>query len=378
MAKRLLLIVNTTEFFLSHRLPIALSAQKEGFEVHVATGSSDGSEKLEQYGIKHHVLPLNRSGKNFLREAWTTISITILIRSLKPDLVHLVTIKPVLYGGLATRLCSVPTVAAISGLGSVFLAESFTERLLRKFVIMLYRVAMGHEQLRVIFQNTEDQKLITSICKLPEERSLLIPGSGVNLTDYPHLNEPVTKKVKVLFAGRLLKDKGIREYLEAASLLSERGVEAEFVVAGSADPDNPATITEDYLSQWRLESNVEFLGQRQDIPQLFTNAHIIVLPSYREGLPKALIEAAACGRAVVTTDVPGCRDAIIPGQTGIMVPPRNVSSLAEAIKKLIDKPDLRKSMGSAGRKLAEEKFAIEYVIDAHIRVYRELLKLGGA
>lgn len=378
MAKRLLLIVNTTEFFLSHRLPIALSAQKEGFEVHVATGSSDGSEKLEQYAIKHHVLPLNRSGKNFLTEAWTTFAIIRLIRSLKPDLAHLVTIKPVIYGGLATRLCSVPTVVAISGLGSVFLAERFTERLLRKFVIMLYRVAMGHERLRVIFQNTEDRKLITSICRLPEGKCLLIPGSGVNLTDYPHLNEPLTKRVKVLFAGRLLKDKGIREYVEAASLLSEQGLDADFFVAGNADPGNPATITEDCLTQWRLEGNVEFLGQRRDIPQLFSNAHIIVLPSYREGLPKVLIEAAACGRAVVTTDVPGCRDAIIPEQTGILVPSREVTLLANAIKILIDNPDLRRSMGIAGRKLAEEKFAIEYVIDAHMGVYRELIKLGGA
>ncbi len=376
MKKRLLFIVNTMEFFLSHRLPIARAAQKAGYEIHVATGTNYGHQHLKLYGFKHYLLPLSRSGKNLLRETWTTIFIIRLIRQIRPDIVHLVTIKPVLYGGLAARICKVPCVAAISGLGSVFMAQTIAERALRFFVARFYRLALGYKKLRIIFQNADDRKIITSLCDLPFEKSILIPGSGVDLTEYKYYPEPESP-IKVIFAGRLLKDKGIREFVRAASILSEQGIDALFMVAGAEDNGNPATIRSEILEQWRTEGRVEFLEQRNDIAKLFRDSHIVVLPSYREGLPKVLIEAAACGRAVVTTDVPGCRDAIIPDETGILVPHRNALALAETIKKLIYNPELRRAMGKAGRELAERKFAINYVVDAHMNLYDELDKMYG-
>lgn len=374
MKKRLLFVVNTIDFFLSHRLPIALSAQNAGYEVHVATGTDDGEKQLKVYGFKHHPLPLTRSGKNVLREIWTTLLLTKMMRKLKPDIVHLVTIKPVIYGGIAARISGMPAVvAAISGLGATFLAQSTSARILRFFVTRLYRLALGHKNINIIFQNDDDRKLLLTTCRLMGKKTTLIPGSGVALSEYPNHPEPKTT-LKVIFAARLLEDKGIREFVEAAYSLNQQGVKAEFQVAGTIDPGNPTTITEPYLNEWRNSGAVEFLGQRNDIARLFSMSHIVVLPSYREGLPKVLIEAAACGRAVVTTDVPGCRDAIIPDVTGILVPPRNSGALAYAIKMLSNNPVLRQEMGRAGRALAEKKFAIENVIETHMSIYDELLK----
>jgi glycosyltransferase involved in cell wall biosynthesis len=237
-------------------------------------------------------------------------------------------------------------------------------------------LALGYPKLRIVFQNDDDRKIISSLCNLPNEKSILIPGSGVDLTEYAYQPEPETK-IKVIFVGRLLKDKGIREFIRAASMLDEQGVEAHFLAAGSTDTGNPATIKKEHLEQWRSEGIVEFLGQRNDIAQLLSDSHIVVLPSYREGLPKSLIEAAACGRAVVTTNVPGCRDAIIPNETGLLVPHRNAAKLAYAIKLLIHNQDLRHAMGKAGRRLAEEKFAIHNVVDAHMNLYNELINMYG-
>lgn len=295
---------------------------------------------------------------------------------IRPDLVHLVTIKPVLYGGLMARLANVPAmVAAISGLGTVFIDRKQAQSLMRCGVEWLYRLALGYSNAKVIFQNPDDRAALIAMGAVREEKAALIRGSGVSLADYPMRPEPEGVPV-VTFAARLLKDKGVMEFAEAARELKRRGVTARFWLAGSLDAGNLTSISEEDLSQWRKERVVEVLGYQSNIPNLFANSNIVVLPSYREGLPKALIEAAACGRAVVTTDVPGCRDAIEPEKTGLLVPVQDAAALANAIQSLIDDPQRRKQMGVSGRALAEREFAIEKVVNTHLAIYRELLADG--
>lgn len=294
------------------------------------------------------------------------------MRTIRPDLVHLVTIKPVLYGGLMARLSGVPAmVAAISGLGTVFVDRDQKRSWIRRGVEWLYRLALGHPNAKVIFQNPDDRAALTHMGAVSKDKTALIRGSGVSLATYPMRPEPEGVPV-VTFAARLLEDKGVREFVEAARVLMRRGVKARFWLAGSLDPGNLTSISEDVLMQWSKEGVVEVLGHQSDIPNLFASSNIIVLPSYREGLPKSLIEAAACGRAVVTTNVPGCRDAIEPDSTGLLVPVRDAAALADAIQSLIDDPHMRKQMGAYGRALAEREFAIEKVVDAHLAIYREL------
>jgi glycosyltransferase involved in cell wall biosynthesis len=369
----LLFVINIPEFFVSHRLPLAIAARSAGYKVHIATGPGTASERITELEFEHHLIPISRSGHNPLTELATLWGLYRLMRKVRPDLVHLVTIKPVLYGGLMARLAGVPAmVAAISGLGTVFIDRDRSRSWMRSGVGWFYRFALGHPNARVIFQNPDDRSLLIGNKAVRDEQVTLIRGSGVFLAEYPMRPEPESVPV-VTFAARLLRDKGVREFVEAARLLKARGVATRFWLAGSTDPGNPTSISEDDVAVWDKEGLVEILGYRVDIPNVFADSNIIVLPSYREGLPKALIEAAACGRAVVTTDVPGCRDAIEPDTTGLLIPVRNSSALADAIQSLIEDPQRRKQMGASGRALAEREFSIEMVVNAHLSIYEKLV-----
>lgn len=372
MAKRLLFVVNAPAFFISHRLPVAEGARQAGFEVHVATGSGEACQQIIDAGFEHHLLPLSRSGKNPWAELVCIVTLCRLMRKVRPVLVHLVTIKPVLYGGVAARFTGVRcVVAAVSGLGSVFIAQGTKAAVLRGVIKPLYRLAFGHKNLKVIFQNPDDCDALVKLNTLSISQAKLIRGSGVRLADYPFVPEPCGSPV-VAMVARLLKDKGVGEYVAAVRLLKQRGVDARFWLIGDPDPGNPATVTESEMHAWRDEGAVELFGYRKDIAQLFALSNIVVLPSYREGLPKVLVEAAACGRAVVTTDVPGCRDAIEPSETGLLVPVCSVEALADAVERLIVDVSLRQQLGQAGRQLAEREFAIERIVDAHLAIYAEL------
>jgi glycosyltransferase involved in cell wall biosynthesis len=372
VTKRLLFVVNSPAFFISHRLPLALAAKLEGYEVHVATMPGETAGQITDLGLIHHELPLTRSGSSPFKEMFVFIAILRLFRQLNPSLVHLVTIKPVLYGGLAARLARVPgVVAAVSGLGFVFIAKGFKASLVRMGVMSLYRLAFGKRNLLVIFQNIDDRNSFIKAGVLVVEKTVVIRGSGVDLSDYPAIIEPDGVPI-VIMAARLLRDKGVREFIAAVRALTQRDIKARFLLVGDADPHNPATLTASELDLIRKEECVELLGYRNDVPELFAASNIVVLPSYREGLPKVLIEAAAAGRAVVTTDVPGCRDAIEPDVTGLLVPVADAKALAAAIQRLIEDVDLRQRMGREGRLLAEKEFAIEKVVQAHLDIYRAL------
>jgi glycosyltransferase involved in cell wall biosynthesis len=372
MDRRILFVANSPAFFVSHRLPLASAALREGYEVHVATMSGQAVSQITAAGIIHHALPLTRSGSNPLNELFVFISIYKLFRRLHPELVHLVTIKPVLYGGLAARLAGIRSVvAAVTGLGYVFIARGLKASIMQVAIMNFYRIAFGKKNLCVIFQNHDDRNNFVKAGMLDGDKTILIKGSGVDLTDFSATAEPEGLPVIIMIA-RLLRDKGVVEYIEAARTILQRGVQAKFIVVGDVDPDNPATITEHELDQFRKEGCVEFLGFRSDIPALLATSNIVVLPSYREGFPKVLVEAAASGRAVVTTDVPGCRDSIEPAVSGLLVPVRDGKALADAIQRLIENSSLRQNMGREGRLLAEKEFSIEKIVQAHLDIYRML------
>jgi glycosyltransferase involved in cell wall biosynthesis len=375
MIPRLIMVVNCPVFFLSHRLKVALAAQKSGFEVHIATGPGLAIKQIIDNGLTHHRLPLSRSGMNLISELRALYSIHRLFRKIQPQLVHLVTIKPVLYGGIAARLTGVQSVvAAVSGLGFNFTSKGLKSALVSYLVTKMYRIALRKKSLKVIFQNFNDYKTLSKVADLRPDKVVIIEGSGVDLTEYTPT--PLPKGIPiVVMAARLLRDKGIYEFVEAAELLKNRGVKAQFWLAGDRDEGNPASVNKSALEVWRKNENVKLLGHREDIPHLFSQASIVVLPSYyREGLPKVLIEAAACGRAVVTTDMPGCRDAIDPEVSGLLVPPRDVNTLADAIQRLLLDPKLCEQMGKSARQLAEQKFSIEKVVSTHMSIYNELLE----
>ncbi len=372
-ARRLLFVVNNPAFFTSHRLPVAQAAQRAGYDVHVATMDGPAVADIVALGMTHHVIPMTRSGKHPLQELGTLLALLRLFRRLRPRVVHLVTIKPVLYGGIAARLARVPgMVAAISGLGFVFLSNSLKMRLVRSVVARLYRLALGHPNSRVIFQNASDRDLLKSLGAVRDEQVVLIRGAGVDLNRCQALPEPAAPPVVATMVARLLRDKGVWEFVEAARLLRARGVPVTMRLVGGVDAGNPTSATPAEVEAWQREGCVEALGERSDVPQLYAASHIAVLPSYREGLPKSLIEAAACGRAVVTTDVPGCRDAIDPDKTGLLVPVRDPQALADAIARLAGDATLRQAMGTAGRALAEREFNIERVARIHVELYDTL------
>lgn len=344
--------------------------------MHVATALGSEVESIRTYGFRHHIVPFARSGQNPIVELKTLVQLVKLFRHLNPDLVHLVTIKPVLYGGIASRIAGVKSVvAAISGLGTVFLATSVPARMRRSVVTRLYSAAFKQKRLAVIFQNPDDRDILLSLGTLRKAQARMIRGSGVALSDYPFLPEPKEGNPVVVMAARLLKDKGVCEFVDAARLLHKRGVAVQMHLIGSPDSGNPTSVTPQDVEHWTQEGVVELLGFRKDIAAQYAAANIVCLPSYYgEGLPKSLVEAAACGRAVVTTDHSGCRDAIIPDETGLLVPVKNAEALADAIQKLIEDPELRQHMGVAGRKLAEDEFAIEKIVEQHMHIYTELLE----
>lgn len=373
MRKKLLFVVNVDWFFLSHRLPIALKAQQAGYEVHVATAVTDKQNMLESYGLKVHPLALVRDGLGMFNAVKTLFELRRIFKTVKPDITHLVTIKPVLLGGLVARWLRVPALlSAVSGLGFVFTAKGRLARLLQWMVGLIYSWAFGHHNQIVIFQNPDDRDSLVAASGLSATKVEMIRGSGVDLNIYEVTPEASGIPV-VLLPARLLVDKGIFEFVQAATLLRAKGIWARFVLVGMVDSANPTSISQNQLDDWVAAGVVENWGYRTNMPEVIASANLVVLPSYREGMPKVLLEAAAAGRAVVTTDVPGCRDAVEPGVSGLLVPVRDAESLALAIEQLLANPEQRKAMGLAGRKLAETEFDVRAVVDKHLAIYQRLL-----
>ena len=374
--KKILFLVNDLSFFCSHRLPIAEAMRSKGFEVLIAYGEHGKVDKksIDQRGFRLFHIPMERGGTNLFSDFKTLFSIWSLFKSERPNIVHAITIKPYLYGGIISRLTGIPSmVSAVSGLGTLFIHKDQKSKFLRFLLFPVYRLAFNHPNQTVIFQNQEDANLLSSWGVLKIDRVRLIRGSGVNLENFTDLEEEDSIPV-VCFLARLLVDKGVNEFVLAAEILKKKGVKAKFYLAGGLDSKNKTGLKTHDLNVIKEKGFVEVLGYQKDIPKLYSKSHIVCLPSYREGLPKSLIEAAAAGRAVITTDVPGCRDSIEPNISGLLVPVRDEKALASAIHELIKNPEKRRKMGKAGRALAEKEYRIEKVVDAHLEIYEDLIK----
>lgn len=375
MREKICYVVNNPDFLISHRLEVCLKAQQVGYEVHVICPNMSSVKKLKDLGFVVHLLLLGRNRKNPLADLKTILQLVSFFKIIKPDLVHLITIKPYLYGGVAARLAKVPAVvSAVAGLGIVFSSNSLKYRLLRLGLYPLFKAAFGHSNQAVIFQNLNDKSALVKWNVVSEEQVRIISGSGVDLSVYRMIDEPNDIPV-VSFAARLLKDKGVVVFVEASKILKQRNIEARFWLIGEPDLGSVNSVSQLQLDSWQESGLVELFGFRKDIPDLLPQSNIVTLPSfYGEGLPKVLIEAAACGRAIITTDHPGCRDAIVPGISGVLIPIKNPEALANAVQDLIENTVKRKSMGKAGREFAEKTFLIEKVVGAHLVIYKELLE----
>jgi glycosyltransferase involved in cell wall biosynthesis len=371
----LLFVVNVAWFFRSHRLQLALAARQAGFDVHVATApdTPEDVRAIEAAGLRHHPLNLRR-GRWGLVEEWRLVrELRALYRNLRPAIVHQVTIKPVMFGTLAARLARVPGIVnSISGLGFIFIAKGALARIRRVTVLGAYRLVFRRRDVRVIFQNDDDLQLFLQHRVVRPSQAVLIRGAGVELDRFqPRRREG--PEILAVLPARMLWDKGVREFCDAAARLRAAGVAARFVLAGGLDPGNPAAIDAAWLESEVRAGNVEWWGHRDDIAEVFAQAAIVCLPSYREGLPRALLEAAASGCALVATDVPGCREVVSHEITGLLVPAREPAPLAHALRRLVEDAALRQRLSEAARRRVVEEFSAERVNADTLALYRQVL-----
>ena len=378
MKIKLLFVVNVDWFFISHRLPIALEALKAGYEVNLAMAYSGHKEYLVNLGFIVHEIPFSRAGYSIGREVNTFLCLIRLLRSLRPDVVHAVTVKPVLYTGMLTRLLGIKRlVIAISGLGLVFVDKGWRASMRRLLIKLLYKSAIDLKHTKIIFQNMSDYEILREVVKFDSNNHYLIKGSGVDLREFSYTEPPGGDKFIVSLASRLLKEKGIYDFIAAAEIVKETEYSdlISFRLIGELDLQNPNSVLPEEWDEWRESGIVDCLGFRSDVNKLFATTNIVVLPSYYgEGLPKVLMEAAACGRAVITTDSPGCRDAVLDGKTGVIVPVKDPLVLSQAILVFAKTRGLATKMGKAGREFANTTFSIDSVVSLHMKIYKSLVE----
>ena len=378
---RLLFVLNEAYFLLSHRGAIVRGAKEAGFEIHVAAPPHHAwappgfdVSQLEQEGVTFHPIPMSRRGMNPFGELQTFFALWRLYRRLRPDLVHHVTIKPNLYGGIAARLAGVPAVVyAVTGLGHLFASANPPLAFLRPAVVAGLRLSLNHRNARVIFQNRDDRDLLVSAGAVSPDRCVVLGGAGVDLGLFARLAPPSGTPLVVL-ASRLIWDKGVGVFVEAARALRREGVTARFALVGGTHASNPQAVPEATLKAWVAEGVVEWWGYRTDMPDVLERSHVVCLPSsYGEGVPKVLLEAAAAARPVVASDIPGCRDAVVAGVTGLLVPPGDAAALGIALRRLIENPDQCAAMGVAARQRAQAEFDERSVVKRTMAIYRLLL-----
>jgi glycosyltransferase involved in cell wall biosynthesis len=375
--KSFLFVVNVDWFFVSHRLPIANALLKSGSVVHIATTFTTKKSMLSDMGFIVHEVSFDRRKLGILNFFSALIRLINLYNQIRPDIIHLITMQPILIGGAALLFSrDTKCVFSISGLGHIFIANSLVSRVRKFLVLQWYNLAFKLcSSPAIIFQNKSDLACLSQVSDSVKNCSYLIPGSGVDLACFASPQLVSVKKPIVLMASRLLRSKGVNEFVDAANILHINGYKARFQLVGEPDTSNPGSITHSDLESWKQNSIVELLGFRDDINALMKSCFIFVLPSYyAEGLPKVLCEASAAGRPIVTTDHPGCRDAIVNGLTGILVPPRDTKSLADAIAYLLDHHDYAISLGNAARQHASRYFDINQVVSSHLSIYSKLLQ----
>jgi glycosyltransferase involved in cell wall biosynthesis len=354
---------------------MARAARDAGFEVHVATRVVDGAEAIRAEGFVLHPVPFARGRVSPLGTLATIRALRRIHRCIAPGIVHRVALQAAILGSIAGAGQQVRAVNALTGLGYTFSSGNAKALLLRPILGALLRLLLNRPGQTVLLQNPDDRNSMLSLGIAPE-RVATIPGSGVDVHALQPQAEPPGAPT-IAFVGRLLADKGIRTLIEAHRLLRRRGSDVELLIAGTPDPANPASVSEQEAAGWVREAGITWLGHVEDISALWGRAHIAVLPSRREGLPKSLLEAAACGRPMIATDVPGCREIVIPSDTGLLVPYDDPPALAQAIEALAASPALRARYGAAARALAVARFSAEAIGRQTVDLYRNLVERGG-
>ncbi|WP_291997844.1 glycosyltransferase family 4 protein [Candidatus Accumulibacter sp. ACC012] len=372
---KVLLFANTEWYLYNFRRSTALALREAGHEVILVSPPGPYGEKLQALGFRWIPAPMQRRSLNLLREFVLLMWLRRLFVQERVDLVHSFTIKCAVYGSLAARLTGIPArVNAVAGMGYVFTSDSAKARLLRPVVRSLMRLALNGSGTRLILQNPDDVALFAHAQLVDAASVRLIPGSGVNCNEFvPGAPRRGAQRFRVLLAARLLWDKGVGEFVEAARQLHAQGSDIEFLLAGDPDPGNPAAVPEAAVRSWVEAGLLQWLGHVDDMPALFRSVDVVVLPSYREGLPKGLIEAAACGLPLVTTDVPGCREVVTDDVDGLLVAVRSAAALANAIDRLHGDPTLCARLGAAARDKALAEFDERIVVERTMAVYRELI-----
>ena len=373
MAPRILYVVTEDWYFLSHRLPMARAAKAAGFEVHVAARVKDGRAGIEKEGFVAHPLAWSR-GSLSLRDSLAAVrELRRLFRSLEPAIVHNVALKPVLLGTMASlRLGGTAVVNSLTGLGALFVDGGGSSKLTRWVVEFALRHLLKRARSCTIVQNPDDRSFLIGL-GVSADTIAIIPGSGVDIGKYQALPEP-PPPVTAAFVGRMLRHKGVMTLIEAYRRATGRGVKFRLLLAGDCDPENPGSLAPEQLREFASAYGIVWLGHVTDIGEVWRQAHFAVQPSRGgEGLPKSLLEAAACGRAMVATDVPGCREIAIEGETGIIVPVDDADALAEAMVRMVEDADMRERFGKAARRLVETDFSAEVIGRQTVSVYDRLL-----
>ena len=374
MQKKLFIVVNQDWFFLSHRLPIGVAAQKAGYDVTIVSEDTGVSDQIRDAGLKTINLPINKAGTNLKDEIKTLFFLYKLFRQEKPDIVHLVGLKTMLWGSLACCLAGVRAmVSAVCGLGVLF-DEQHAASVMSRSILKVFRLTHKGKNTKIIFQNNDDKTLFERAKIMKNEQCAFTNGSGIDLKNYDYTPEPIGGKIKVIFTARMVEDKGTLILIEAAKILEKDYKDKiQFLLCGGLDT-NPNGITKKMLEDRCDGDYIQWLGHRKDVLELLKQSHIMAFPSwYREGLPKSVIEAEAIGRPVVTTDSVGCRDTVVDGENGFIIPVKDSVALAGSLKKLIDDPSLRLDMGKKARAFAVERFDIEDVVRVHLDVYNSIL-----
>ncbi len=372
--KKLLFVVDTDWFFISHRLALAVAAKEKGFQVVVVAFDTGKAQVIRDAGIGFIHAQVVRKGLNPLKELSIARELYKIYKTEMPDIVHHITLKMIIAGSLAARLAGVKAIVnAVTGLGHFFIdpGKAWMVNLIFSPIFKTIKTSPG---LKYIFQNKDDENVFVSHGWTKPGSSVLIKGSGVNLDEYPAVPEPEGEPIRISCGTRLLRDKGIYEFAEASRILKKQyGNRIECILAGRVIVENPTSITNTEINEWVKEGIITYTGFQTDMHDFLAKCNINVLPSYREGLPRSLIEACAVGRAIVTTDVPGCKEVVTNGINGFLVPPRDGQKLADAIALLVEDKQLREKMGKESRIKAEKEFDVNIVIRETLKVYDSLL-----
>ena len=368
---KILLFANTDWFLFNFKLSLARALRERGDEVILMSPPGDYGPRLRELGFRWVPLPVSRSGVNPFAEIAVIRRITALYREWQPDLVHHFTIKCVIYGSFAARRAGVRAIVnSVTGLGFALLADSLKARLIRPVVLALYRLSLRGTE--VIFQNGDNRDTLAAHGVLAASHVQVIAGDGIDTDHFQPATRPALQVV--LMMARLLHSKGIADFVAAAGLVRARLPQVRFLLAGAQDPGNPESVSDAELAAWRASAEVEFLGQRSDVLELNQSASVVVLASTQgEGIPRALLEGAACGVPMVATDVPGCRDVVIEGESGYLVPPGNPQLLAQALLTLLADEASRQRIGAAARRHVESRFSDAVVIAETSAVYARAL-----